>query len=323
MTYWAHGGSVKGKINTPGVTSLDILAPIAGPGPFAKDIVPLMGPSIILGNKAPKLEMQAKFTQDADAFGLDPVLFVADNASELFGTWGLNATGDDEIKAWEATGGAGAPWGYYKLIYNRMPSADIIVKFWPAMSDKFKEDLKQFQPTLWNEVRTKLGYTDTVPGAEPVAGPSLPPGPEGFTKPGGDAGGELLEFSVDAQGDGLWVARTPQLSAAGNEDNPHKGISIINPGAWEKVAAGMTPQEAMSSLTDYADRGWTGLWRKFLAWQQGTSTVQPAGEELASAMDAAEAGDAGAWRALRASGINYKGAPAERKPSDILEALGL
>lgn len=171
---------------------------------------------------------------------------------------------------------------------------------------------------------------DKSPDAN-TSGPGLtsdplgyPPGPDSYEQGAADqadAGPPLVEFTVYESGDGFWVAKSPQTSASGNEKNPHRGISIINPGQWDKVAAGMSVREALD-LDSYAQRGWNGMYSKrFLAWQY--PGVTPAGEELASAMDAAEAGDEGAYRALRAVGIEYRGAPKEHSASGLLAALGL
>lgn len=141
--------------------------------------------------------------------------------------------------------------------------------------------------------------SSVVPGAA-GASANLPPGP-GTVQ--GDTGVprpiQSIEFSV--ADDGFWIARTPASSAANKDGNPHPGISIINPGEWERVAGGMNIREALS-LDEYKDAGWLGLDKHFLAWQGSDSS--PAGEELASAMDAAMDGDTGAQRALRAVGVS-------------------
>lgn len=133
-----------------------------------------------------------------------------------------------------------------------------------------------------------------------VTGPALPPGPSSGGVPTAKAT-QSIEFSLEEGGDGFWIARTPAASAAMKDGNPHPGISIINPGEWERVAGGMSKREALS-LDEFKDAGWKGLDRQFLAWQ-GTDS-QPAGEELASAMTEAMKGDKGAQRALRAVGIS-------------------
>lgn len=136
-------------------------------------------------------------------------------------------------------------------------------------------------------------------GAGGVGAVNLPPGPGQVGPPGSPQAIMAIEFSV--ADDGFWIAKTPQASAAVKDGNPHPGVSIINPGAWEQFAGGMTISEALS-LDTYKDMGWLGLDKHFLAWNGGG--VSPAGEELASAMDACMKGDAGAERALRAVGVS-------------------
>lgn len=111
---------------------------------------------------------------------------------------------------------------------------------------------------------------------------------------------QAVEFSVIDGG--FWVAKNAQASAANVPENPHRGFSIINEGDWEKYSGGASVSDAFS-LDTYKEMGWGGLNKPFLAYQSG-NVVQPAGEELASAMDAyMQNGDRGALRALRAVGV--------------------
>lgn len=130
--------------------------------------------------------------------------------------------------------------------------------------------------------------------------PGLPPGPSGLTPGISSPGGAEIEFSVNEEHSGWWTARNPSASAAGQEGNPHKGISIINPGMWKTLTGDAPPKEALG-LDEFKDRGWTGLDKKFVAWNDGQIAV--ASEELGSTMEAAEMGDEGALQALASVGV--------------------
>lgn len=299
MTYWKRPGSVKdANITGAPFIPLDKLAGSCSAGPNAKDVIPVMGPSKLLG-KTPSVNNEATIDTSKDVFGLDPVLLCADINSPFYGIWGLNATGDTEIKNWEEHPELGAaPWGYYIHIFADVPNAQQYYLLrgkgggWSAGADQQMQD---YQPKIWADVRRLMGFPDSnVPAA------NLPPGPEGFTA-GTEAPEEAVEFSV-TEDNNFWVAKTPGASAAKKTGNPHPGISIINPGAWDRVSNGQTPSDALD-LTEYREMGWTGLDRKILAWQGGGS-VAPAQEELGTAMTAAMKGDTGALRALKAVGVS-------------------
>lgn len=163
----------------------------------------------------------------------------------------------------------------------------------------------------------KKWYKDVanIPGA---TGAGEPPGPDGFNPLANASPEQVYEFTVTSDGDYFWTAKTPSTSARNNDKNPHRGISIINSDQWDKVAGGLSAREALD-LDSYKDAGWTGLDHKFLGWQDD-GTVQPAGEELSSAMDAAtDNNDAGALRALRSVGVNP---PKQKKISGLLSDFG-
>lgn len=182
----------------------------------------------------------------------------------------------------KATGNNGADFPVGQVLYGVVGTNEEGWTYDPSKRQWWKED--------------KLGNAPEQGGTV-----ALPPGPEGYS-PGEATAEASIEFTVTDDGEGFWTAKTPETSAAAGKgnDNPHKGVSIINPGQWEKVAGGMSVKEALD-LDDYKAMGWTGLDKQFLAWQG--PGVQPAGEELASTMDEAMKGDKGALRALRSVGV--------------------
>jgi len=152
---------------------------------------------------------------------------------------------------------------------------------------------------------------------------TLPPGP-GQAPVGPLAETTLLEFSINASGDGFWVAKLPALSAAKKEGNPHPGISGINPGTWERVSGGLSPREALG-LEEYISAGWKGLDRHIVAWQADTNDMTPAADELKSAITAAMNGDRVAQSALIFAGIKpptVRQSVAGTLEMSIAEALG-
>lgn len=276
---------------------LDELAGSCSPGPFARDVVRVMGNSKLL-SRVPRIQDKAENDFAADAYGYNAVLVCLDVKSEKFGVWGLNVTGDREIKDMQAHG-TQAAYGWYVHLYGEVPNAqqwyDLSGKS-PGWSADATKQLQDYMPEVYKQVRRLQGFPDDT-AAAPA---NLPPGPEGYTATD-NVDENPVEFSVVDDGAVFWVAKTPPASAAKKSGNPHPGVSIINPGAWEKYSGGQTPADALD-LDEYREMGWTGLDRKVLAWQDG-GTVTPAGEEMGTAMEAAMKGDTGALRALKAIGV--------------------
>lgn len=124
---------------------------------------------------------------------------------------------------------------------------------------------------------------------------------------------QVKEFTVSIDGKDFFTAQNPAGSASMNVKNPHKGVSILNPSttvnaagqqvqitAWDQYAQGETAPDTYG-VEDFIAQGWTGLDQHILAFD-GT-TAGSAGEELGSAMEAANNGDTKALRALASVGV--------------------
>lgn len=305
---------------TGGPQRLDELAGIVAAGPEAAAVVAVMGNSKLLSRK-PKLAMGPETDTSADAYGRNATLWCFDMASEKFGCWMLNVTGDAEVKDAEAHGSRVA-WGWYIHAYGEIPSAAQFYEL-SGKAGGWSEDamkmLRDYQPKIYDEVRVMQGFPSSNTGTEtPVNKPSLPPGL-------GDGGAvsedtdRSKEFSVISGG--FWVAVTPQQSAANKPGNPHKGASVINPGDWKRYAGDMTPDEAFAPLDEFKEAGWSGLDQQIIAYQGGNSAA-PAVEEVGSAINAAMNGDRTALRALKAIGIEPPGEGKYEKAGSWLDRFG-
>lgn len=305
MTMWIDG-NVKGRVDTAlaSVIELTALAGAEASSSMARDVVAVMGESAILGRK-PRLAMRIDDTK-GDAFGLDPVLIQADIANERYGIWGLNAVGDENIKAWEGQGGKGAPYGYYALLYSRMPTAEEWVKL--NWSPGAEEHIKTYAPELYARVRVLRGFPDPSAGASHGVEikPSLPPDWSSASAPkptDADESG-IVEMSIGKiRGQQvIWTATTPAESAKMTKGNPHPGVSIINPDSWRRVTGGDS-DDAMEYPEDLAAQftGLDGL--RVLAMSAGDSSPRPANEELVSVMGWALRGDEQSIAALASIGI--------------------
>ena len=304
MTFWAAkdgNGSVKNaNITGAGLVTLEVLAASCDVGPNADTVIRAMGMSKLLG-RTPTFSNEPRTTPGIDCFGLDPVLVCADINSPHYGIWGLNAVGEKEIKEQQAHPElGGAPWGYYQMIYSDMPAAEQYIKA-GQWSDAARAHLEQYQPALWDRIRTLQGFPPKG-GAGSVS--AYPPGPDD-AKSATDAAQDknAVEFTL-IEGVGYWIARTPSESASTRKDNPHKGVSVINPDQWAKSVPGghdATRYLDILGLQDYADAGWTGLARPILSYDGRRAS--PATEDLQYAMDRAMMGDEGALKALSSIGV--------------------
>lgn len=80
-----------------------------------------------------------------------------------------------------------------------------------------------------------------------------------------------IEVTVWNGGNDVWVAKSPSESAA--SDGPHPGVSIIDPGSWERLFGVSSPSAQ-------------GVPKAALAWQGG-STITAAAQEISSLQNVA------------------------------------
>lgn len=310
----------------PGITNNVTLLEQGGNGaPSARRVVNRMGYSKLLG-KVPVVSDGP--SMQSDAFAQASTIFVLNKQSPKFGIWGQSATSNVDTQN-AVNAGDRIPLGYSTRLYTEIPSGKILADilrdsqgdglaqgFYP----KFEEDLRAYDVRIWRDFVIAQGRPDPMTGSsEGGVTPMLPPGLDAGGSPAVSPEQDKTpyEFSVDAEQGGYFTARTPANSARGNKLNPHKGISIINPGTSERLYPGQTFEDATPDLDEYREAGWTGLSRYILAYQADTNTATTAEEELSEAMDAAMDGDDDSAKALKAVGVVFKG---KRRLSQVLES---
>lgn len=136
-----------------------------------------------------------------------------------------------------------------------------------------------------------------------------PPGPEASAPGQSTMSSTVKEFT--ALGKIIWTALDAAQSARNASGNPHPSRSCLNTytgedgkpmDAWSKFVGADMPSADFYGLSDFAAKGWTGFEQRILSWD-GVAAPTFAGEDLGTALAAAEDGDEPALRALAQVGI--------------------